>query len=69
VLGVSGEVEVVDGDVAALSEVFEGDGAADAGGATGYGGGLIEEKVMGHSCRGGLSEGCRGVEGSCCCSL
>lgn len=57
---------MIDGDVAALSEVFEGDGAADASGTASYGGGFSEEEVVGHSWRGGLSEVCRGVKESCC---
>lgn len=48
VVGVGGEVEVVDGDVAALAEELEGDGAADSGGAAGYGGGFGEEEVVCH---------------------
>jgi hypothetical protein len=40
---VFGQVEVVDGDVAALGEEGEGDGAADAGGAAGYDGRLARE--------------------------
>lgn len=39
---------MVDGDVAALSYVFEGDGATDACGAAGYGGGFGGEEVVRH---------------------
>ena len=38
-MGVGGEIEVVDGDVAALPQELEGDGSADSGCAAGYCGG------------------------------
>lgn len=46
---VRGEVEVVDGDVAALPDVFEGNGTPDARGAARYGGGFGEEEIVRHS--------------------
>ena len=39
---------MVDGDIAALTEVFESDGATDASGTAGYGGDFGEEEVVGH---------------------
>lgn len=47
---VAGEIEVVDGDVAALAQVLEGYGAADSGCAAGYGGGFGGEEMMWHCC-------------------
>ena len=44
---VRGQVEVVDGDVAALPQELEGDCAADSCGAAGYGGGEAGEEGMG----------------------
>jgi hypothetical protein len=47
VVRVRGQVEVVDGDVAALPQELEGDCAADSCGAAGYGGGEAGEEGMG----------------------
>lgn len=49
-VGVGGQVEVVDGDVGALANVFEGDGATNSCGAACDGCGLGGEEVMGHGC-------------------
>lgn len=53
-MSVSGQVEMVDCYVAALADVFECDGASDACGAAGYGGGFGEEEIMWWHFGGGL---------------
>jgi len=45
---IRGEVKVVDHDVAALANVFEGNGAADSSGAASYCGSFGEEEIVWH---------------------
>ena len=47
-VGVGRQVEVVDGDVAALADVFEGYGASDSCCTACYGSGFGEKEVVRH---------------------